>query len=77
MALQSNADRRLISGLLPVSTVVYLSFQFAILHLLISVQNYIFCFLVVLGKYYGHVIFLAFGQFESLLKGRALRISVY
>jgi hypothetical protein len=37
MALQSNAVLRLLNGLLPVSSVFDLSFQFLILHLLISV----------------------------------------
>jgi len=37
MALQSNADLRFLNGLLPVSSVFDLSFQFTILNLVISV----------------------------------------
>ena len=37
MALQPNADLRLLNGLLPVNSAFYLSFQFIILNLLISV----------------------------------------
>jgi hypothetical protein len=39
MTLQSNADLRLLKGLLPVGCVFYLSFQFLILHLLIYVST--------------------------------------
>jgi len=37
MALQSIANLRLLNGLLPISTIFDLSFQFVILHLLVSV----------------------------------------
>ena len=39
MSLQSNADPRLLNGLLPVSFVLYFSFQFTILRLLMSVSE--------------------------------------
>jgi hypothetical protein len=42
MALRSNAD------LLQITSVFYLSFNFVILHLLVSVHNSTICFLVVL-----------------------------
>ena len=72
MALQSNVDLHLLSGLLPFSSVFDLSFQFVILHLLMSVctQFHIWSCYPHLSS---HMLFYCLGWFPSV---RLLRSQV-